>query len=106
MTASATSTALHFISPGPGSWEQAPVHFPRPSTRYFQETHPAAFESGTSDFARHYGLLIGGLRMRYVEGFGYRQVLPAPEAEIPQRLQRAERVFAQKIWREQLRDWD
>ncbi|HEY9470752.1 MAG TPA: hypothetical protein VIQ76_14175, partial [Propionibacteriaceae bacterium] len=41
-----------------------------------------------------------------MNGFGYRQVLPAPEADIPGRLQRAEQVFAQKIWREQLRDWD
>ena len=106
MAASATSTALHFDPPGPGSWEQDPVHFPRPLTRYFQETHPPAFEEGTSDFARLYGMIINGLRMRYVNGFGYRQVLPAPEADIPGRLQRAEQVFAQKIWREQLRDWD
>ena len=41
-----------------------------------------------------------------MKGFGYKQVLPAPEAEIPQRFQRAEQVFAQKLWREQLRDWD
>jgi pyruvate,water dikinase len=32
--------------------------------------------------------------------------VPAPDAEIPQRFQRAEQVFAQKLWREQLRDWD
>src|SRR5262245_25854155 len=106
MTASANSTKLNLEPPGPGSWEQDPVHFPRPLTRYFQETHPPAFEKGTSDFARFYGLLIGGLRMRYVKGFGYRQVLPAPDAEIPGRFRRAEQVFAQKIWREQLRDWD
>jgi len=41
-----------------------------------------------------------------VNGFGYNQVLPAQEAEIPGRFQRAEQVFAQKLWREQLRDWD
>ena len=59
MTASATSTKLSLDPPGPGSWEQDPVHFPRPLTRYFQETHPPAFERGTSDFARLYGMLIG-----------------------------------------------
>src|SRR4051794_23569865 len=42
----------------------------------------------------------------YVGGFGYNQVLPAPEAEMPQRFHRAEEVFAQKLWREELRDWD
>lgn len=75
-------------------------------TRYFQETHPTPFKKGTNDFARFYGLLIDGLQMGYVNGFGYRQVLPAPEAEIPERFQRAEQVFAKKLWREQLRDWD
>jgi pyruvate,water dikinase len=51
-------------------------------------------------------MLIDGLQMSYVKGFGYNQMLPAPDAEIPQRFQRAEKVFAQKLWREQIRDWD
>jgi pyruvate,water dikinase len=75
-------------------------------TRYFQEIHPAAFKRGTNDFARYYGMLIDGLQMSYVGGFGYYQVVPAPDAEIPQRFQRAERAYEQKLWREQLRDWD
>jgi pyruvate,water dikinase len=75
-------------------------------TRYWQETHPAAFKKGTNHFARYYGLLIDGLEMAYVNGIGYRQVVPAPEAEIPERFKRAEQVFAQKLWREQLREWD
>ena len=106
MTVSDASTRLTFEPPGPGSWEQDPVHFPRPMTRYFQETHPPSFKKGTNDFARFYGLLIDGLQIGYVNGFGYNQVLPAPDAEIPQRFSRAEQVFAQKLWREQLRDWD
>jgi hypothetical protein len=100
------SSELHFEPPGPGSWKQDPVHFPRPMTRYFQETHPPAFKKGTHDFARFYGMLIDGIQIGYVNGFGYNQVLPAPDSEIPERFQRAERVFAQKLWREQLRDWD
>jgi phosphohistidine swiveling domain-containing protein len=79
---------------------------PRPMTRYFQETHPPAFKKGTNDFARFYGLLIDGLQMGYVNGFGYRQVLPVSDAEIPGRFQRAEQVFPRKLWREQLREWD
>jgi rifampicin phosphotransferase len=100
------ATGLHFEPPGPGSWVQDPVHMPRPMTRYWQETHPPAFKKGTNDFARFYRLLMDGLQMGYVNGFGYRQVLPAPDAEIPERFKRAEQVFAQKLWREQLRDWD
>src|SRR2546427_13180754 len=105
MTAPDTSTKLCLGPPGPGSWEQDPVHFPRPMTRYFQETHPPSFKRGTNDFARFYGMLIDGLQMSYVKGFGYNQVLPAPDAEIPQRFQRAEQVFAQKLWREEPRGW-
>jgi pyruvate,water dikinase len=75
-------------------------------TRYWQETHPPAFKKGTNDFARFYGLLMDGLQIGYVNGFAYNQVVPAPEAEIPGRFKRAEQVFAQKLWREQLRDWD
>ena len=106
MNNSDTSKELRFEPPGPGSWVQDSVHMPRPMTRYWQEMHPPAFKKGTNDFARFYGLLIDGLQMSYVNGFGYRQVLAAPEAEIPERFKRAEQVFAQKLWREQLRDWD
>jgi hypothetical protein len=106
VTASDASTKLSLDPPGPGSWEQDAVHFPRPVTRYFQETQPPSFKRGTNDFAGFYGMLIDGLQMSYVKGFGYNQMLPAPDAEIPQRFQRAEQVFAQKLWREQIRDWD
>ena len=99
-------TELRFESPGPGTWTLDAVHFPRPVTRYWAETHPAAFGRGTSDFARYYGMLIGGMQMTYVNGFAYNQPRPAPEEEIPQRFQRAEEVYEGKLWREQLRDWD
>lgn len=106
MTAQTSSTERRFEPPGPGSWQQDPVHFPRPMTRYFQETHPAPFKRGTNDFARFYGMLIDGLQIAYVNGFGYNQVVQAPDAEVPERFGRAEQVFAKKLWREQLREWD
>jgi len=106
MSESHTLSKLRFDPPGPGPWSQDPVHFPRPLTRYFQETHPPAFEKGTNNFARFYGLLIDGLHSAYVNGFGYNQVVPAPDAEVPERFKRAGQVVAQKLWREQLRDWD
>ena len=100
------ATGLRFEPPGPGSWEQDPVHFPRPMTRYWQEMHPPAFKKGTNEFARFYGLLIDGIQVGYVNGFGYNQLMLAPEAQIPERIQRAEQVIPNKLWREQLRDWD
>ncbi len=106
MTSPDLDIKLPLEPPGPGPWTQDGVHFPRPLTRYFQEMHPPAFRAGTQAFARYYGLLIDGLQMAYVQGFGYNQVVPAPESELPERFQRAEQVYAQKLWREQLREWD
>lgn len=106
MSALSSPTGRPFEPPGPGTWEQDPVHFPRPLTRYFQEVHPPAFKQGTNDFARFYGMLIDGIQIGYVQGFAYNQVLPAPEAELPERFRRAEQVFADKLWRAQLREWD
>lgn len=102
----ASPNPLHLDPPGPGPWSQDGVHFPRPMTRYFQDTHPAAFKAGTQAFARFYGMLIDGLQIAYVQGFGYNQLMPAPEDQIPARIARAEEVYARKLWREQLQEWD
>ena len=89
MTAPDLNIKLPVEPPGPGPWTQDGVHFPRPLTRYFQEVHPPAFRAGTQAFARYYGMLIDGLQIAYVQGFGYNQVVPTPEAELPERFQRA-----------------
>lgn len=68
--------------------------------------HPEPFQLGVAEFSRHYGMLIGGMQMAYVNGFAYRALAPVSEDEIPERFQRAEAVFAQKLWRDQLREWD
>jgi phosphohistidine swiveling domain-containing protein len=106
MTPTDEASGLHFEAPGPGSWELDPVHFPRPMTRYWTEMHPAACLRGVRAFTQFYGMLIDALEYQYVNGFAYRAVLPLAEAEIPQRLQRAEEVIQGKLWREQLREWD
>jgi pyruvate,water dikinase len=97
---------LRFDAPGPGSWTLDAVHFPRPATRYWQETHPEPFRRGFSEFTRYYGMLIGTLDYQYVNGFVYSSMRPPPEDEIPQRFERAGEVFEKKLWREQLNDWD
>jgi pyruvate,water dikinase len=95
-----------FEPPGPGSWELDPLHFPRPATRYWEETHPEAFMRGFRDFTAYYGLLFDTMEMQYVNGFAYRSIIPISPDEFPRRVQRAEEVFQHKLWREQLRDWD
>ncbi|MGP0030678.1 MAG: PEP-utilizing enzyme [Acidimicrobiales bacterium] len=106
MTNSEPTSELRFDPPGPGTWSLDPVHFPRPVTRYFAETHPACIKRGTNDFARFYGMLIDGMEMVYLNGFAYNTMVMAPEEEFPQRFQRANEVFRGKLWREQLREWD
>ena len=106
MTYAETLAELRFEPPAPGSWELDAVHFPRPVTRYWAETHPEAFKRGVSDFTRFYGMLLGSFDMEYVSGFAYKALWPVAEDEIPARIQRAQELFEGKLWREQLRDWD
>jgi len=106
MSSGETATQLRFDPPGPGSWGIDTVHFPRPVTRYWSEVHPEPFRRGFGEFTRFYGMLLGGLEYAYVNGFCYSRVVPAPEAEVPERLARAEAVFRDKLWRQQLEEWD
>ncbi len=101
-----TVRRFRFDPPGPGFWELDPVHMPRPMTRYWTQMHPGPFLRGTSEFAELYGMLIGGLEMVYIEGFGYRGVRPAPQDEIPTRVERAASVFESRFWRQQLKEWN
>ena len=97
---------LRFDPPGPGSWGLDAVHFPRPVTRYWAEMHPEPFVRGFREFTRFYGMLIDTLEYRYIDGFAYSTMVPVAESEVPTRFQRAEEVFRDKLWREQLREWD
>ncbi|HVF79653.1 MAG TPA: PEP-utilizing enzyme [Solirubrobacteraceae bacterium] len=106
MSAAETVSQLRFDAPGPGTWTVDAVHFPRPVTRYFAEFHPAPFKRGFQELTRFYGMPIGGLEYHYIHGFAYSTMAPPPEDEIPARFQRAQEVWEQKVWREQLREWD
>ncbi len=101
-----SDTELRFEPPGPGSWSLDAVHFPRPATRYWAEIQPPAMSRGSSEFSRYYGLLLGRLEVAYVNGFAYMARMPIADEEFPERMQRAHDVFAGKLWRDQLRDWD
>jgi pyruvate,water dikinase len=97
---------VRFEPPGPGPWEIDAVHFPRPVTRYWTEVHPEPFFRGFHEFTSYYGMLLDGMQYRYVNGFCYKQALPVPEDQLPERFARAEEVLGKKLWREQLRDWE
>jgi pyruvate,water dikinase len=99
-------TAKEFDAPGPGFWDRDAVHFPRPLTRYWAEMHPEPFARGFEEFAISYGMLIGGLQMVYLNGVGYKQMRPVPDAEVPARFANAEAAISEKLWRRQLVEWD
>ncbi len=100
------TTEPAFDPPGPGSWGRDPVHFPRPATRYWAETHPSSMRAGTQSFTSYYGMLFDGMEAAYVNGYAYNRARPLDEAEVPRRFQRADEVFQNRVWREQLREWD
>jgi phosphohistidine swiveling domain-containing protein len=106
MTSGQTATELHLEPPGPGTWLQDPVHFPRPVTRYWAQMHPEPFKRGFSEFTRYFGMLLDTMEPQYPGGFAYSQRTIVSEDQIPERFQRAEEVFEKKLWRDQLRDWD
>jgi len=95
-----------FEAPGPGTWEQDPVHFPRPVTRYWTEMHPEPFRRGVAEFMRYYGMLLDTMEMAYVDGIAYRKLVPVGDDQVPERFQRADEVWELKLWRDQLREWD
>jgi phosphohistidine swiveling domain-containing protein len=106
VTAGPSTSELRFEPPGPGSWELDPVHFPRPATRYWAEMHPAPFARGCSEFTAFYGLLLDTIRMEYVNGFAYHAMQPVADDKVPERFARADEVYADKLWRQQLKEWD
>jgi pyruvate,water dikinase len=106
MTQTDASAALRFEAPAPGSWDLDAVHFPRPVTRYWAETHPDAFRRGVRDFTSFYGMLLDSIEMEYINGFAYKTLHLVASEEVPARLKRADEVFPGRLWREQLREWD
>ena len=106
MSQTGTETDLRFDPPGPGTWKLDPVHFPRPVTRYWAETHPEPFRRGFGEFTRFYGMLIDTLDTAYPNGFSYTSMKPAAPEDVPSRIARAQEVFQDKLWREQLTEWD
>src|SRR5262245_11423761 len=103
---STATSDLRFHPPRPGFWEHDAVHLPRPVTRYWAEMHPEPFKRGFRELTSYYGMLIDTLDYCYLNGFAYRTVVPVDEAEVPARFQRAQEAVDNKLWREQLRDWD
>jgi len=82
------------------------VHVSRPFSRFQAEIHPPNLQEGFRESARRYGLLIDTLDWRFVNGFAYFAVPPAPAEEVPARFRAAEDALERKLWREDMERWE
>lgn len=117
---------LVFKAPDGGLWEQDGVHFPRPVTRFMQETFRDGFMSGFKGGTSCYGLMLDHIRPEFLNGFLYQKLVivgAPPEAqghppkevfqqiceqhpEVSSRLRTAATVLEEKPWREHIKNWD
>jgi phosphohistidine swiveling domain-containing protein len=100
---------LEFEPPSAGSWELDATHHPRPLARFITDpsaTYEDPFGRGFVESLRRYGSVILYPEYRFVNGFAYTCVRPAPDEEFAERVENAERAFETKLWREDLRRWD
>ena len=68
--------------------------------------HPEPFRRGVAEFTAYYGMLLEAIQMAYVNGIAYSQPVIVADDQVPVRFQRADEVWAGKLWRDQLREWD
>ena len=99
-------SALEWNAPGPGSWEPDGTHTPKPITKHLAEAEHEGFFEGFSESMRRYGMPIAGIQQTPVNCFLYGGIIPLDPAEMPERIASAEKAFADKLWRDDLRRWD
>ena len=111
--------AITWEPPGPGPWQQDSAHNPVSQTRLIHEIYPTGFNKGFTEAFAGYGLLLDTLAMGVVNGFTYHQPqpfdMPGPNgpkdpewigAEIGRRTEIAARAMDERIWRDEIQEWD
>ena len=99
------ASELRFEPPGPGSWELDPVHFPRPVTHYWVEIHPAPFTRGFNEFMA----TTARCSTRSITGTSTAlptRLVPVADERDPAAVPAGGSGVGQKLWRDQLREWD
>jgi rifampicin phosphotransferase len=115
-----------FTPPSPGAWELEQTHLTKPPSVLLAELMPAAMMRGFSEGTRHYGLLLDHLEIAVINRFLYVAPRPvgAPKSAkgtpprlvfeilrrvhpaIRQRVTRADAVFRDRVWRDDISWWD
>lgn len=101
-----TMNRSSFTAPGPGHWQADNTHWPRPCTRFYTELQPEGFRAGFGETCARYGLLLDHVAPAWVNGVMYTQPRPVADEQVPDRIAAAERVFREKLWREDRRRWE
>ena len=121
-----TSSLSSFTPPSPGAWELEQTHLTRPPSVFTASVLPDPMMSGFKAGSRHYGLLLDYLDVAVINRFIYFAARPvgAPKSakgappkllfqimqrvhpEIRRRIRRAEEVFRDRVWREDVELWD
>jgi rifampicin phosphotransferase len=122
----ATNEQISWTAPGPGPWEIEGAHFPRPIPYFGRDTFRSSFTKGFAAGTARYGLLLSHFEAEFVNGFWYQQPAafgapkgakgPPPNAILwlltrlhpatRARIKVCEDAFANKIWRDDLKQWD
>ncbi len=104
-----------FDAPGTGSWELESTHYQRPIARFAAAAFTADFPRAVAEGTARYGLLLDHPRPAIVNGFMYVQPAmfgtdrpngPATEAAMQARIATSVRAFEEKLWRQDLDQWD
>lgn len=115
-----------FEPPGRGPWELESTHASRPMTYLAQDAFRFGFVRGFKEGTARYGVLLSHLEPGFTHSFMYNQPVPvgAPPGamkpppkvvlqavtrlhpEIRRRIQTGQRALRDKIWREDLANWD
>jgi pyruvate,water dikinase len=118
--------SIPFQPPSPGSWELERTHMTRPMSRFGIAIFPPAMMRGFRQSSQHYGVLLDYLEVAVINGFLYACPRPvgAPKSdkgppppwlfklltkvhpEIRRRVRRADEVFKNRVWRQDLKWWD
>ena len=112
-----------FVKPRPGAWKLDASHCEQPLPRFMDGVFEAGFSRGFRAAFAAYGALVDDNEAALVNGFVYTCIRPfgAPaepkgppprfvfkllmwlHPEVRRRLRRSERVFVDKLWREEVR---
>ena len=121
-----TPSAPSFTPPSPGAWELEQTHVTRPPSIFTAAVVPDAMMAGFKAGSRHYGALLDYLDVAVINRFIYFAARPvgAPKSakgpppmfifqilrrvhpEVRRRVRRAEEVFRDRVWHQDVEWWD